>query len=153
MMDNWEKANYQQFEGAILKRRKSVDLQKYKYSKDHEWICQEQEEIASLGITDYAQTHLGDIVYIDLPSAGTQLKQFEKMGEIESVKAVSEILSPVSGQVIEINQKSVDEPSLVNQSPYVEGWLIKIRLKNLKELDNLMDINQYEGFIAKLIEE
>jgi glycine cleavage system H protein len=130
-----------------------VDHQKYKYTKEHEWIYVNSANIASVGITDYAQTHLGDIVYIDLPSKGTQLEQFKKMGEIESVKAVSEIFAPVSGQVAELNQKSIDEPGLVNQSPYDEGWLVKIELKSPGELDNLMNNNQYEQFIEKLTEE
>lgn len=130
-----------------------MDIQKCKYTKEHEWIYLERADVASVGITDYAQTHLGDIVYVDLPSEGTQLEQFKKMGEIESVKAVSEIFAPVSGQVAEINQKSIDEPRLVNESPYGEGWLVKIKLKSLNELDNLMDNKQYAQFVEKLTAE
>ena len=105
-----------------------------------------------MGLTDYSQTQLGDIVFLDLPTPGTQVEQFKKMGEIESVKAVSEIFTPVSGQVLEINQAVIDEPGLMNQDPYGKGWLVKLELSNLSELDTLMNSDKYDEFVARLSE-
>lgn len=125
----------------------------YKYSQEHEWICPELEGKVKMGITDYAQSHLGDIVFLELPSAGTQVKQFGKIGEIESIKAVSDVFAPVSGEVLEINQTAVDEPQLVNQDSYGEGWLVRLKLSNPVELDALMDSEEYDAFVARLEEE
>ena len=119
-----------------------------RYTKEHEWV-RVDGDIGTVGITDYAQDQLGDIVYVDLPSPGTQLKQFDKLGEIESVKAVSDLYSPVSGEVVEVNQEVVDRPELVNQSPYEEGWLVRLRLADPAELDNLLTAKQYDELIAQ----
>jgi len=119
-----------------------------RYTKEHEWVRVE-DNIGVVGITDYAQDQLGDIVYVDLPSAGTQVKQLEKLGEIESVKAVSDLYSPVSGEIAEVNQELIDRPELVNQSPYDEGWLVRLRLANPAELDNLLTAAQYDELIAQ----
>ena len=119
-----------------------------RYTKEHEWVCV-QNDLGTVGITDYAQDQLGDIVYVDLPSVGTQVKQLEKLGEIESVKAVSDLYSPVSGEVVEVNQGVNDRPELVNQSPYEEGWLVRLRLADPAELDNLLTAKQYDELIAQ----
>lgn len=121
-----------------------------KYTKDHEWI---RPQTGEMGLADYAQSHLGDIVYLDLPSPGTQVEQSKKMGEVESVKAVADIFSPVSGKVLEANQSTLDEPKMVNQDCYGAGWLVKLEMSNPSELDNLMDITKYEEFVASLAEE
>ena len=119
-----------------------------RYTKEHEWVRVE-DNVAVVGITDYAQDQLGDIVYLDLPSPGTQVKQLDKLGEIESVKAVSDLYSPVSGEVAEVNQEVNDRPELVNQSPYDEGWLVRVRLADPAEVDSLLSAEQYDELIAQ----
>ena len=119
-----------------------------RYTKEHEWVRVE-DDLGTVGITDYAQDQLGDLVYLDLPSPGTQVKQLDKLGEIESVKAVSDLYSPVSGEVMEVNQEVVDRPELVNQSPYEEGWLVRLRLADLAEVDGLLTAEQYDELIAQ----
>jgi glycine cleavage system H protein len=106
-----------------------------------------------VGLADYAQSQLGDIVFLDLPAPGTQVKQGKKMGEVESVKAVSDIFAPVSGQVLELNQTVIDEPGLVNKDPYGAGWLVRLELSKPSELDTLMDSEKYDKFVAELSEE
>ena len=130
-----------------------MNPKEYKYTKEHEWICPEPENKGKVGLANYAQTQLGDIVFLDLPAPGTQVKQFQKMGEVESVKAVSDIFSPVSGQVLEVNQAAIDEPQLVNQDPYSAGWLVRIEFSEASELDALMNIDEYDEFEAKAQEE
>ena len=105
--------------------------------------------IGTVGITDYAQDQLGDIVYMDLPSPGKQLTQLAVFGEIESVKAVSELYSPVSGEVVESNQALADKPELINESPYGEGWLMKVRLTDEGEVDGLLTADQYGDYIER----
>ena len=124
-----------------------------KYTQEHEWICPEPGDKGRIGITDYAQSQLGDIVFLDLPALGTQVEQFRKMGEVESVKAVSDIFAPVSGQVLEVNQTAIDEPGLVNEDPYGAGWLVRLELSKPSELDALMDSDKYDKFVAELSEE
>jgi glycine cleavage system H protein len=119
-----------------------------RYTNDHEWVRVE-EGVGTVGITDYAQDQLGDIVYVDLPSPGKQLSQLAVFGEIESVKAVSEIYSPVSGEVVESNQALADKPELINESPYEEGWIIKVRLSDEGEIDKLLTANQYKDYIER----
>lgn len=119
-----------------------------RYTKEHEWVRVE-DDLGTVGITDYAQDQLGDLVYLDLPSPGTQVKQLDKLGEIESVKAVSDLYSPVSGEVMEVNQEVVDRPELVNQSPYEEGWLVRLRLADPAEVDGLLTAEQYDELIAQ----
>jgi len=106
-------------------------------------------DIGTVGITDYAQDQLGDIVFVDLPSTGTTVSQMQKFGEIESVKAVSELFSPVSGEVSEVNTTLVDQPELVNDSPYAEGWMLRIRLSEPSEIDQLLPAQEYDEFIAQ----
>ena len=119
-----------------------------RYTKEHEWV-RVQDDLGTVGITDYAQDQLGDVVYVDLPPPGTQVKQLNKLGEIESVKAVSDLYSPVSGEVVAVNQEVIDRPELVNQSPYEEGWLVRVRLADPAELDNLLTAKQYDELIAQ----
>ena len=119
-----------------------------RYTKEHEWVRVEND-LGTVGITDYAQDQLGDLVYLDLPSSGTQVKQLDKLGEIESVKAVSDLYSPVSGEVVEVNQEVVDRPELVNQSPYGQGWLVRLRLADPVEVDGLLTAEQYDELIAQ----
>jgi glycine cleavage system H protein len=104
--------------------------------------------VARVGITDYAQDQLGDIVYVDLPEPGTTVTQFEKMGEIESVKAVSDLFSPVSGEVTATNQAVIEKPELVNSDPHGEGWLLEVRLTNAGELEQLLTAADYDAFTA-----
>jgi len=123
-----------------------------RYTKEHEWVRVEGDT-GTIGITDYAQDQLGDVVYLDLPAAGASVSQHEKMGEIESVKAVSDLYSPVSGEITEVNQEAVDSPELVNNDAYGRGWMIKVRLANPSDVDALMPADEYEAFVDKLMEE
>ncbi|MDE3095892.1 MAG: glycine cleavage system protein GcvH [Chloroflexota bacterium] len=118
-----------------------------RYSKEHEWLKQ-QGETAYIGITDYAQDQLGDVVYVDLPEAGATITQFEKMGEIESVKAVSELFAPASGDVLMANEEVVQKPELVNSDPLGAGWLLQVRLSDPSQLEALLTAQQYDDFIA-----
>jgi glycine cleavage system H protein len=124
----------------------------YKYTSEHEWICPESGNKGKVGLADYAQSQLGDIVFLDLPAPGTPVEQGKKMGEVESVKAVSDIFAPASGKVVEVNQSVVDEPKLVNEDPYGAGWLVKLELSKPSELDALMDSDKYDEFVAELSE-
>ncbi len=119
-----------------------------KYTREHEWVRVE-DGVGVVGITDYAQRELGDVVFVNLPAVGTRVKQFERFGEIESVKAVSDLYAPVSGEVIEVNPRLGSEPELVNRSPYEEGWLIKIRLEDPAELGNLLSAEEYRQHIGE----
>ena len=119
-----------------------------RYTKEHEWV-RVDDGVGTVGITDYAQDQLGDIVYIDLPAPGTSVKQSEKLGEIESVKAVSDLYSPVSGEVVDLNEDVNDHPELVNESPYEKGWLVRLRLADPTELDALLTANQYDQLLAE----
>jgi len=130
-----------------------MNPKEYKYTVEHEWICPESKNKGKVGLADYAQSQLGDIVFLDLPAQGTQVKQGKKMGEVESVKAVSDIFAPVSGQVLELNQTVIDEPGLVNKDPYGAGWLVRLELSKPSELDTLMDSEKYDKFVAELSEE
>ena len=125
----------------------------YRYTPEHEWICPESNNKGKVGLADYAQSQLGDIVFLDLPAPGTQVEQGQKMGEVESVKAVTDIFAPASGQVVETNQAVADEPGLVNRDPYGAGWLVKMELSKPTELDALMDSDRYDEFVAQLTED
>ena len=116
-----------------------------KYSKDHEWVHIDGD-IVTVGVTDYAQSELGDIVFVELPETGDSATQNEECGTIEAVKTVSDINAPVSGEIIEINEALEDEPTLVNTDCYGEGWIIKIKMKDSAELDSLMDADAYQAF-------
>jgi glycine cleavage system H protein len=120
-----------------------------RYSKEHEWVRMDGDS-GTVGITDYAQDQLGDIVFVELPAPGTAVKYMEKFGEIESVKAVSELFSPVSGEVTETNGALRDNPQYVNDSPYEEGWMAKVRLADSAEAEKLMTAEQYDDYIQGL---
>ena len=119
-----------------------------RYTKEHEWVRVE-DGVGTVGVTDYAQDQLGDIVYVELPAPGTAVKQFEKLGEIESVKAVSDFYSPVAGEVVDVNEEVNDHPELVNESFYDRGWLVRLRLTDPAELDNLLTAEQYDALVAE----
>jgi glycine cleavage system H protein len=125
-----------------------MNPKEYKYTKEHEWLFIESSKVGRIGITDYAQSKLGDIVFLELPSVGTQVKQFHKIGELESLKAVSDIFTPVSGKVLDINQSVISDPSLVNSDPYGNGWLIRLEISGLPEIDTLMSSEEYDRFIG-----
>ena len=119
-----------------------------KYSKEHEWVRIEAEGVVVVGITEFAVEELGDVVFLDLPAVGANVSQFSKLGEVESVKAVSDIFSPVSGTVLERNQAVLDRPEDLNDEPYGKGWLLKVTLNDASQLDALLTAEQYEEFIA-----
>ena len=121
------------------------------YSKDHEWILV-QDNVGTIGITDYAQHELGDVVYVDLPEVGDTFEANEPFGSVESVKAVSEVFCPVSGEVIEVNSKLEEKPELINQSPHKDAWMIKIRITNLEELKELLSAEEYEEYLQEQAE-
>ena len=123
-----------------------------KYTQEHEWVKVENTEANEVlvGITDYAQDQLGDIVYLELPQTGSVVKQLDKMGEIESVKAVSDLFSPISGNVIESNSDLNDHPELVNEDPFGKGWLIRVTMTSVNELDGLMPASEYQSYIDGL---
>jgi glycine cleavage system H protein len=127
-----------------------MNPKEYKYTQEHEWIHSGTGNKSKIGLTDYAQTQLGDLVYLDLPEPDTEVEQSKKMAEIESVKAVADFFAPVSGKVLESNQSAIDDPALVNQDPFGEGWLVELELSNPSELDTLMDSDKYDELVAKL---
>jgi glycine cleavage system H protein len=119
-----------------------------RYSREHEWAKLEGSEVV-VGITDFAQAQLGDVVYVELPKVGDQVTQMKEMGVIESVKTASDLFSPVSGEVVAVNEAVVSEPQLVNESPYERGWLIRVRPDNPDELRQLLSAAEYEALIAE----
>jgi len=123
-----------------------------KYTQEHEWVRIEDASAKSAvaGITDYAQDQLGDIVFFELPKVGDSVTHLGKMGEVESVKAVSDLFSPITGEVTEINDKLLDHPELVNEDPFGEGWLIKVTMADVEEADGLMSAEDYDAYTAGL---
>jgi glycine cleavage system H protein len=119
----------------------------FRYTKEHEWVLVEGDT-GTIGITDHAQEELGDIVYVDLPKAGARIEQGKSLGSVESVKAVSEIYSPVSGEVADVNRALADTPETLNSDPHGAGWLVKIRLSAPAEVDRLMSAADYESYIG-----
>ena len=119
-----------------------------KYTDDHEWVLVEGD-IVTVGITDFAQDQLGDIVFVELPEVGDTLEVGKTFGVVESVKAVSDVYAPVSGEVVEINEELPDEPEALNNSPYEAGWMVKIKLTDSTVLDGLMDVTAYHEFVEK----
>ena len=118
-----------------------------RYSKEHEWARAEGGGAATVGVTHFAQDSLGDVVFVELPEAGDEVVQFEKMGEIESVKAVSDLYSPLSGTVIERNGALADSPELVNDSPYEGGWMLRVQMSDPSEMDALMSAAEYSALV------
>jgi glycine cleavage system H protein len=119
-----------------------------KYSKEHEWVAVE-DTVATVGITDHAQEQLGEIVYIELPAVGEKVSKDDPFGVIESVKAVSDIYAPVSGTVIEINEDLPESPEMVNEDCYGDGWLIKVRISDTADFEDLMEASEYEEMVAR----
>jgi glycine cleavage system H protein len=119
-----------------------------KYSKDHEWVLVDGNKV-KIGISDHAQEALGDVVFVELPEEGDEVTANESFGTVESVKAVSDVYSPVSGKVVEINEALLDSPELINSDPYGEGWMIAVELDDASQLDELMSAEEYEAFLKE----
>ncbi len=119
-----------------------------KYSKEHEWVLVE-DRIATVGVTEYAQQELGDIVYVELPEAGEKVVKDEPFGSVESVKAVSDIYAPVSGTVLEVNDALPESPETINEDAYGDGWMIKVEMSDMDELKDLMDAEEYAEYVEQ----
>lgn len=119
-----------------------------RYSKEHEWV-RVQNKIAIIGISDYAQKELGEVVFVDLPKIGRQMKSNETFGIVESVKAVSDLYTPVSGKIVKNNAKLEEDPELINTDPYGEGWIIEVEMSNEAELGELLPAQEYEAYVAE----
>ncbi|MCP4725977.1 MAG: glycine cleavage system protein GcvH [bacterium] len=119
-----------------------------KYTRDHEWVAVKEDNVIVLGVTDYAQDQLEDIVYLELPETGLEISAGDAFGSVEAVKAVEDIYTPVSGEVVEINEALEDKPELCNQDPYGEGWLVKIKCSDMSEVDGLLSADDYKGLIG-----
>ena len=119
-----------------------------KFTKEHEWVYQD-DDVAVIGISDYAAGELGDIVYVELPETDIEVGQMDPIGTIEAVKTVAELFSPVSGTIVEINEEIIDNPEAVNSSPYDEGWFVKIRMDDPGELEVLFDYDEYQKFLGE----
>ena len=121
-----------------------------RYSEEHEWarVLSEDEAIVEVGISHHAQDALGDVVFVELPTAGDKVAQFDKFGEIESVKAVSDLFSPVAGEIVEVNSSLESSPEVVNSDPYGEGWLLRVKVDGLDQLANLMDAATYTATLG-----
>ncbi|KAF3322495.1 glycine cleavage system H protein 2 [Carex littledalei] len=130
---------------STFNRAFSTVLKDLKYAETHEWVKVDGDS-ATVGITDHAQDHLGDVVYVELPEVGVTVGQGANFGAVESVKATSDIISPVSGKVVEVNDQLSEAPGLVNGSPYEKGWIIKVKLSDEGELNSLMDSDKYTKF-------
>ena len=129
-----------------------MDPKDLKFSKDHEWIKVEGDVI-TVGISDYAQKELGDVVYVELPESGSNFAKGDACSNIESVKAVSDIYAPITGEIVEVNSSLDDTPENINQDPYGDGWIMKIKVGDEKELEELMSFEQYEEYIKGLSED
>ncbi len=125
--------------------------EEFLYSKDHEWISV-QDNVGTVGITDYAQHELGDVVYVDLPEIGDTFDAGEPFGSVESVKAVSEVFCPIGGEVIEVNAQLEEHPELINESPHQKAWMIRIRVSNPEELKELLSAEEYEEYLQEQAE-
>ncbi len=121
----------------------------FKYSKDHEWAKVEGDNVL-VGVTDFAQKQLTDIVFVELPEKGKRVEKDKQMAVIESVKSVSDVFCPVTGEVVEVNEKLKDNPEVINKDPYGEGWIVKVRVENKDELNNLMSVQEYENFAKEI---
>jgi len=121
-----------------------MNLKNLKYTKDHEWVIVEGD-IAYVGITDFAQGELGDIVYVEIETLNEEIEMGDVFGTVEAVKTVSDLFMPISGEVIELNEKLESEPELVNSDPYGDGWMVKIKIDNISQLDELLDLDGYES--------
>lgn len=120
------------------------------YTKDHEWALHGSDDVVTIGITDHAQEALGEVVYVELPKVGRELKKHETFGVVESIKAVSDLYSPVAGTVLEVNAAASSDPSLVNRSPYKDGWLVRIKLTDKDSMSDLMNASKYSSYVDSL---
>ena len=120
----------------------------YRYTTEHEWVRVE-DDIAVLGVTDFAQKELGEVVFVELPQVGHVYDAGDEIGTIESVKAVAEVFTPIAGEIVEVNEALADDPELVNEDPHVDGWLVKIRFSASSDLDSLMDAEAYGEFVQQ----
>jgi glycine cleavage system H protein len=118
----------------------------YLYSKEHEWV-RVQDDICVIGITEFAQQELGEVVYVELPEVGQVFDTDQEIGTIESVKAVAEVYTPVAGEIVEVNDAVVDDPELLNEDPHTDGWLVKVRFSSAADLKSLMSSEQYEEYV------
>ena len=118
-----------------------------RYTSEHEWVRKHDDETATIGVTDFAQGELGDIAFVEIEPEGTLFKENDVFGTVEAVKTVSELFAPVDGEIIEINQALEDQPELVNDDPYGEGWMVKIALENPSQIDRLMSADEYQDII------
>src|SRR4051794_16534060 len=119
-----------------------------KYTKTHEWVALDGD-VVTIGITDFAQSELGDITYLELPGVGASVSKSEPFGVVESVKAASDVYAPVTGEIVEENNAAIDAPEVVNSSPFQDAWLVKVRVADLSELEGLMDSTEYEKLVAE----
>lgn len=117
-----------------------------RYSREHEWVMVEEDDTGVIGISDFAQNELGDVVYVEAPELGEKISKDDPFGAVESVKAVSDLYAPVSGTVVEVNDALPETPELINEDPYGEGWIIKVSLSDVDELDDLMNAEEYEEY-------
>lgn len=129
-----------------------MDLKDFKFTKEHEWV-KVDNDVAAVGITDYAQKELGDVVYVELPSVGDTFEKGDACSNIESVKAVSDIYSPLTGEIVEVNENLEDQPETINKDPYEGGWIFKIKMENTEELNELMSSDEYEEYLKGILEE
>lgn len=120
----------------------------YRYTRDHEWVKVE-DDLCVVGVTDFAQQELGEVVFVELPEPGQVFDAHDEIGTIESVKAVAEVFTPVAGEIVEVNEKLQDDPELVNDDPHGDGWLVKVKFSSASDLDDLMDAEAYEEYVAK----
>jgi glycine cleavage system H protein len=134
--------------GLSIEEDKMVFPDELKYTEEHEWVLVEGD-VATIGVSDFAQDQLGDIVFVELPEVGDTLEVGDSFGVVESVKAVSDVYAPVSGEVVEVNEALPDEPEALNNSPYDTGWMIKVKLTDPAALEGLMDVAAYREFVEK----
>jgi glycine cleavage system H protein len=129
-----------------------MDLKDFRFTKEHEWI-KADGDIAVVGITDYAQKELGDVVYVELPTVGDSFGRGDACSNIESVKAVSDIYAPLSGEIVEVNEALENKPEQINMDPYGEGWIFKVKIENDAEVEELMNVEAYDEYLKGILEE
>jgi glycine cleavage system H protein len=125
-----------------------MNPKEYKYTKEHEWINVEGD-VATLGITNYAQEQLGDIVSVEAPKVGKEFSKGESLALIDSMKTTSDVYAPISGEIVEVNEELESQPELLNENPYEKGWILRLKIKNKDELESLMNVKEYEALVEK----
>ncbi len=138
------------FLGVILKDKYQIP-EDYYYTNDHEWVKVEKK-IATVGITDYAQKKLREVIYVELPNVNTKVQRKQTLASVESVKASADVYAPLTGKVVEVNTKLIDSPEIINESPYEDGWLVKLEISDESELNFLMDADEYARYLEELEE-